>query len=168
MTVQSMLIGEGFVGSGANAAHVNVVIGHRDGPVGTAWATSLATPRQGFVPFVAVAQPGVPIVPMTLFVNKAEIANELHGNLTWGAAQAGLAAGTGLAHERSLFATNVNDLVMIAAMWINPSANNEEEVFANNRDAAASAIEMAFSGGPASADAMAAMLNPANPYFRIS
>ena len=54
-----MKIGEGFVGSGANAAHINIVLGLRDGPVGTAWATALATPREGHVPFVAVAQPNV-------------------------------------------------------------------------------------------------------------
>ena len=36
-----MLIGESFVGDGVNAAHINVVLGRRDGPVGTAWATAL-------------------------------------------------------------------------------------------------------------------------------
>ena len=38
-----MFIGESFVGDGVNAAHINVVLGRRDGPVGTAWATALAT-----------------------------------------------------------------------------------------------------------------------------
>ena len=98
-----MKIGEGFVGSGSNAAHINVVLGLRDGPVGTAWATALATPREGHVPFVAVAQPNIPVVPFTLFVNKAAIANDVHGQLTWGGAQAGVAAGVGLAHQQSLF-----------------------------------------------------------------
>ncbi len=41
-----MLIGESFVGEGAEAAHVNTVLGHRDGPVGVAWATALATLRR--------------------------------------------------------------------------------------------------------------------------
>jgi 5,6,7,8-tetrahydromethanopterin hydro-lyase len=42
-----MLIGESFVGDGAEAAHVNTVLGRRDGPVGVARATALATPRPG-------------------------------------------------------------------------------------------------------------------------
>jgi 5,6,7,8-tetrahydromethanopterin hydro-lyase len=42
-----MLIGESFIGEGAHVAHVNTVLGHRDGPVGTAWATALATPAPG-------------------------------------------------------------------------------------------------------------------------
>ncbi len=35
-----MLIGESFIGDGADAAHVNTVLGRRDGPAGAAWATA--------------------------------------------------------------------------------------------------------------------------------
>ncbi|MGH7288852.1 MAG: formaldehyde-activating enzyme, partial [Myxococcota bacterium] len=78
-------IGEAFVGEGAEAAHLNTVLGPRDGPVGTAWATALATPSTGHAPFVAVVRPGLPAKPLTLFVNKAAIAGEAHARLTWGA-----------------------------------------------------------------------------------
>ena len=54
-----MRIGESFIGEGANAAHVNTVLGDRDGPVGAAWATALATPRPGHTAFVAVLVPGL-------------------------------------------------------------------------------------------------------------
>ena len=82
-----MRIGESFVGEGGNAAHVNTVLGDRDGTVGVAWATALATPRPGHTPFVAVLVPGTPVKPLTLFVNKATIDGPEHGTLTWGAAQ---------------------------------------------------------------------------------
>ena len=166
-----MKIGEGFVGEGANAAHINVVLGLRDGPVGTAWATALATPREGHVPFVAVAQPNIPVVPFTLFVNKAAIANDRHGELTWGAAQAGVAAGVGLAHQAWMFDGNpeyVDSLVLIVAVWVNPSADNEEVIFANNRDATFAALQQARDAGPDIAQALAAMANPSNPYFRTT
>lgn len=39
----AVLIGESFIGEGAEAAHISVVLGHRSGPVGTAWATAHAT-----------------------------------------------------------------------------------------------------------------------------
>jgi 5,6,7,8-tetrahydromethanopterin hydro-lyase len=48
---------ESFAGSSANAAHINVIVGPRSGPVGSAWARSLATPRIGYIPFVAVLAP---------------------------------------------------------------------------------------------------------------
>ena len=37
-----MQIGEGFSGDGVNAAHINSMLGAKDGPVGVAWATALA------------------------------------------------------------------------------------------------------------------------------
>jgi 5,6,7,8-tetrahydromethanopterin hydro-lyase len=160
-----MLIGEGFSGDGVNAAHVNIVMGPRNGPVGTAWATALATPSIGHVPFVAVAAPGVPIQPFTLFVNKAAIENDQHGQLTWGAAQAGLAAGMGTAYKNFAFRGR-EDFVVIAAMWVNPAADNEESVFNNNRDATVAAIAMCSSPAQASAADIEAMLSPSNPYFR--
>ncbi len=163
-----MKIGEGFVGDGSNAAHINIVLGPRDGPVGTAWATALATPREGHVPFVAVAQPNIPVVPFTLFVNKAAIATDRHGELTWGSGQAGVAAGIGLAHQASLFDENVDSLVLIVAVWVNPSADNEELVFVNNRDATFVALQQARDGGPDVGQALAAMANPSNPYFRTT
>src|SRR5205085_4176327 len=88
-----MQLGESFAGDGVNAAHVNTVVGPREGAVGTAWATALATPSDGHAPFVAVLQPNLPVKPFTLFVNKARIASDAHAQLTWGAAQAGVAAG---------------------------------------------------------------------------
>ena len=94
---RSVLIGESFVGEGAEAAHINTVLGGRDGPVGTAWATARAMPRPGHSAFVTVLRPNLPVKALTLFVNKAAIAGEQHGNLTWGAAQAGVAGAPAVA-----------------------------------------------------------------------
>ncbi len=77
-------IGESFVGEGAHAAHINTVLGHRDGPAGTAWATALATPSAGHVPFVAVLRPSLPVKPLTLFVTKSAPESDAHGLLIWG------------------------------------------------------------------------------------
>lgn len=75
-----VLIGESLVGDGAEVVHINTVLGDRDGPVGTAWATALAMPRPGHSTFVAVLQPNLPVKPLTLFVNKAAIAGAVHQN----------------------------------------------------------------------------------------
>ena len=85
--------GEAFAGSGKEAAHLNTVLGEKGGPVEVAWNTALATPREGHAGFVVVAQPNMPVQPMTLFVNKAMIASTNHATLTWGAAQLGVASG---------------------------------------------------------------------------
>ena len=164
-----MSIGEGFVGEGVDAAHVNTALGRREGPVGVAWATALATPREGHVPFVAVVRPGLAALPMTLFVNKAPIGAGRHGDLTWGAAQAGVAAGVADAVAEGVIARSaVPDLVLIAAVWVNPAAADEEAVYANNRAATLAALRNASAGLPALDDVLAAREAPVNPFFRRS
>jgi 5,6,7,8-tetrahydromethanopterin hydro-lyase len=167
--MDEMLIGEGFVGAGVDAAHVNTVLGPREGPVATAWATALATPRAGHVPFVAVVRPGLAVKPFTLFVNKAAIGSERHGQLTWGAAQAGVAGGVADAvAEGAIMRTAADDLLLIAAVWVDPAATDEEAVYRNNRAATFAALRNATAGLPALADVLAARETPANPFFRRS
>jgi 5,6,7,8-tetrahydromethanopterin hydro-lyase len=165
--MSGLMIGESFVGDGADAAHVNVVLGPREGPAGTAWATALATPRAGHVPFVAVAQPGLAVQPPTLFVNKAAIEPGRHADLTWGAAQAGVAAGVSDAViEGIIDAGDVAGLVLIAAVWVNPAAGDEQSVFANNREATLTALRNARDGAPPVDEVLAARDDPWNPFFR--
>jgi 5,6,7,8-tetrahydromethanopterin hydro-lyase len=159
-----MQLGEGFVGDGPNAAHVNTMLGPKDGPVGIAWATALATPRAGHTPFVVVLKPNVPVKPMTLFVNKATVAddNEMHARLTWGAAQAGVAAGVASALRDQVVDP---DDVLVAAVWVNPAADDEEAVYANNAAATLSALRAGRAGEPTTQAVLDAG-EPANPYFR--
>ena len=159
-------LGEAFVGSGAEAAHINTVLGRRDGPVGTAWATALATPSTGHAPFVAVVQPGLPAKPLTLFVNKAAIAGERHARLTWGAAQAGVASGVADAvADGSIASGDVDRLALICAVWVDPDAADAQAVYANNRAATRAALENGHRRRPLLSDVLAARSNPWNPFF---
>lgn len=116
---------------------------------------------------MAVAQPGIPVKPMTLFVNKAAMESDQHGNFTWGAAQAGLAAGIADAVREGIIpSSEVDDLVLIAAVWVNPSAHDEEEVFANQRQAAYEALSRGAASEPTVEQFLAAADNVANPFFR--
>ncbi|MEV0210033.1 formaldehyde-activating enzyme [Streptomyces sp. NPDC050788] len=164
------LIGESFVGDGANAAHTNVVIGRKGGPVETAWATALATPSAGHVPFMTVVRPSVPVKPLTLFVNKAAASGELHERATWGSAQAGLAQGVLDAVAAGLLpAEEADDLLIIAAVWVNPAVDDLDVSFRNQREAAHGAIRAAVTGTPSVADALdAAKAGPANPFYAPS
>jgi 5,6,7,8-tetrahydromethanopterin hydro-lyase len=159
--------GEAHAGHGAEAAHVNTVFGQRLGPVGTAWATALATPSAGHVPFVVVHSPNLPVAPFTLFVNKAAIANDRHATLTWGAAQAGVAAGVVDALRADLFQLleHISAYALIVAVWVDPTAEDEEAVFVNNRNAVLEAVAMGRIGGPDVA-ALFAEGEPSNPFFR--
>lgn len=162
-----MYIGESFVGEGVNAAHVNVVLGPREGPVGAAWASAIAGPSAGHVPFMAVLQPGVPVKPVTVFINKATLHGEKHEALTWGAAQAGVALGV---QERLLDGTlpreSEDGWCVIAAVWVNPAADDADAVYANNHSAASAAVFAAMNRLPSLGDVRRAAERPWNAYFR--
>jgi len=161
------IFGESFVGAGPDAAHLNIVIGRRGSAVEQAWVGALAAPRAGHVPFVTVLRPSLPVKPLTLFVNKASIEGEAHGTLTWGAAQAGVAAGVATAvREGAIPHQDVDDLLIVAAVWVNPAADDEELVFANNRESTIGAIRNAVAAEPGVDAVIAAADEPANPYFR--
>jgi len=161
-----MLIGESYIGEGAEAAHVNIVLGERSGPVGAAWATALATPSAGHAPFVAVVVPGIPVKPLTLFVNKAAIAGDEHGTLTWGAAQAGVAGGVADAvSEGILSEADADQSLIIAAVWVNPAARDADQVYTNNRTATREALRAGVAGTPQLAEVLAARHRPFNPFY---
>lgn len=162
-----MELGESFVGDGPEAAHVNTILGSRGGPAGQAWATALATPRQGHAAFVVVLQPGLPVQPFTLFVNKASIAGDEHARMTWGPAQAGVAAGVADAvHAGVITADDAIDLALITAVWVDPAAADAEAVFANNRQAVTAALAAGRAGLPAPADVVDQRDRAWNPFFR--
>lgn len=159
-------LGEAFAGSGPEAAHVNSVLGAKGGPVEAAWTTALATPSQGHVPFVAVVGPNLPVKPMTLFVNKATIAGDEHAALTWGPAQAGVAAGVLQAVRDAIIGrSEVDRLLLVMAVWVSPGARDPLAVFVNNRAATFEALRCGAAGEPALDTVLAAADQPYNAYF---
>lgn len=160
-------IGEAFVGDGVDAAHVNTVLGPYGSPVETAWVTALATPRQGYAPFVTVLAPNLPVKPLTLFVTKADVRGDDHGALVWGAAQAGVAGGVADAVADGIIPRGeVDDLLLVAAVWVSWDAQDADAVHTNNRAATREALARGADGAPSIDDVLARRDSPWNPYFR--
>lgn len=166
MATSSVQIGESFIGAGANAAHINTVLGDRSGPVGTAWATALATPSAGHVPFMAVLSPGVPVKPPTLFVTKAAPADDGHGVMIWGPAQAGVAGGVADAVADGVVPKALLDGgALVVAVWVNPAADDADEVYRNNREATLTALTNGARGLPTVDEVLAARDHLHNPFY---
>jgi 5,6,7,8-tetrahydromethanopterin hydro-lyase len=160
------LMGEAFAGSGVNAAHINIVIGRKGGPVETAWTTSLAMPRAGHIAFLTVLRPNLPVKPMTLFVNKADLRGDTHSQLTWGPAQAGVAAGVTQAVADGLIpADAADDVLSIVAVWVDWAADDAAMVFANNKAATHEAIGAAVRLEPRVEDVVAEVGHPWNASY---
>ena len=152
---------------GADAAHVNTILGSKGSPVEMAFATALATPRPGHVAFLTVIRPGLPVKPFTLFVNKAELSSPRHSQLTWGAAQAGVASGVLAAVAGGDIAREeVDDLLLIAAVWVDPQAEEEAAVYEHNRQATRQALINGSRRLPSLDDLLAVADAPKNPFYQ--
>ena len=161
-----MYIGEGFEGNGVNASHINIMIGPRDGVVGQAFSSSLASPSQGHCPFMVVVKPNGPNKPMTLYVNKAEISGELHGNATWGASQAAIAKAVAEALLEGILPPEAEDQwCIVTANWVNPACDNLDEVYRNNYRACRQAIHAAMNRLPNRSQLADALPQLANPFY---
>ena len=115
---------------------------------------------------MVVLQPGVPVKPMTAFINKADLRGEQHENMTWGPAQAGVAKGVQeCLLEGTLPAEAENDWCVIAAVWVNWSAHDADEVFANNYAAAKAAVSAAVRLEPAKSVIEKAVKAVSNPFY---
>ena len=69
----SMFVGESLVGEGNEIAHIDLMIGSKDGPVGTAFANALATQSSGHSNLLAVLAPNVAVKPSTVMITKVTI-----------------------------------------------------------------------------------------------
>ncbi len=152
---------------GADAAHVNTILGSKGGPVEVAFATALATPRPGHVAFLTVIRPGLPVKPFTLFVNKAELSSPRHSQLTWGAAQAGVASGVlGAVANGVITREEVDDLLLIAAVWVDPQGEEETAVYEHNRQATQQALINGARRLPSLDDLLSVAETPKNPFYQ--
>src|SRR5437763_16957743 len=69
----SMFIGEALVGEGNEVAHIDLLIGSKDGPVGAAFANALANQKQGHSSLLAVLAPNLVCKPATVLITKVTI-----------------------------------------------------------------------------------------------
>lgn len=144
-------IGEAWSGEAPNGSHINVVLGRRGSPTAAAIVAALASPRPGHLPFLACLELGSAIRPRTVVVNKATIEGDLHGRITWGAAQLGIAQGVmDAVAEGLLDPAQADDMVLLVPVWVDPAAEDETAVRAANRKATRDALADAVA--PASED----------------
>jgi 5,6,7,8-tetrahydromethanopterin hydro-lyase len=148
-TVLKSMVGEALVGSGPEIAHIDLVIGPRGGPVETAFINSLAMPRQGHTPLLAVLEPNLQPKPVTLLVNKVTIKNVSQAALMFGPAQAAVAkAVMDCVSEKILPEEQAEDIFIIVSVFIEWDAKDKDKIYEYNYEATKLAIKRALEGSP--------------------
>ena len=87
----SIMVGESLVGDGNEVAHIDLMIGRKDGPVGIAFANRLAAQTAGHNGLLAVLEPNLPAKPDTVMFNKVTIKGATQAVQMFGPAQMAVA-----------------------------------------------------------------------------
>ncbi|MCK4933847.1 4-hydroxy-tetrahydrodipicolinate synthase, partial [Candidatus Bathyarchaeota archaeon] len=142
-------IGEALAGKDSEVAHIDLMIGEKEGPVGEAYARAKANPTPGHEPLVAILEPNVVVKPITLMVPTVTIKNMRQASMVYGPAQAAIAKAVADNLEDGVIPKeNAEDLIIIANVFVHPSAINRHRVYINNYKAMRHAIRRAIEGRP--------------------
>lgn len=148
----SMLIGEGLVIEGsdlANVAHIDLLIGPKDGPVGTAFACALANQSAGHTNLLAVVSPNLVCKPATVMITKVTLKGSKQVMQMFGPAQAAVArAVVDSVVEGVIPKAKAEDYVIVCGVFIAGNADSNAKIYKNNYEATKLAIKCAMKGLP--------------------
>ena len=144
-----LLVGEALAGQGAEVAHIDLLIGKKDGPVGEAFAHAKATPTPGHEPLLAILEPNLSIKPVTLIVPTVTITGMRQASMVYGPAQTAVAkAVVDSVADGTIPKEAVDDLIIIANVFVHPTALDRQRVYINNYKAMRHAIRKTTEGRP--------------------
>jgi 5,6,7,8-tetrahydromethanopterin hydro-lyase len=145
----SMYVGEALDGDGNEIAHIDLLIGSKDGPVGAAFANALARQSEGHSNLLAVLTPNLAVKPATVMVTKVTIKGAKQAVQMFGPAQAGVAkAVADSVAEGIIPAKDADNLVIVCGVFIHWQAEDNKKIYQYNYNATKMAIANAMSGKP--------------------
>jgi 5,6,7,8-tetrahydromethanopterin hydro-lyase len=162
----TMYIGEALDGDGNEIAHIDLMIGDKDGPVGHAFANALARQSKGHSNLLAVLTPNLAVKPATVLITKVSIQGAKQAVQMFGPAQAAVAKAVADSVEAGVIPKNkCEDLVIVCGVFIHWEANDDKKIYEYNYKATKMAIANAMQGKP-TADEMIAGKEAAKHPFR--
>ncbi len=159
--------GEALVGEGNEVAHIDLIIGDKDGPAGVGFAFGLAHQTHGHTKLYAVLTPNLPAKPFTLIVPKVTIENMKQAEQIFGPAQYAVAkAVVDSVAEGVIPKDIVDDVVIIVGVFIHPAAKDSDKIYQYNYEAVKQAIKRAMEGEPRIDDILAQKDKVTHPFYQ--
>jgi 5,6,7,8-tetrahydromethanopterin hydro-lyase len=144
-----MFIGEALFGDGNEVAHIDLLIGTKDGPVGHAFASALASQTHGHSNLLAVLTPNLICKPATVLITKVTIKGAKQAVQMFGPAQAAVArAVADSVAEGVIPAQQADDLVIVCGVFIHWDASDDTKIYQYNYEATKLSIQRAMRGEP--------------------
>ena len=143
------LIGESLLGEGNEVAHIDLMIGDKNGPIGQAFANGMTQLSAGHTPVLAVIRPNLPPKPHTLIVPKVTIKNMEDTGKIFGPAQAAVAKAIADSAEEGVIPANkLDSWVIICSVFIHPKATDFRKIYQYNYGATKMALKRALKQYP--------------------
>lgn len=157
----SMFIGEALVGEGNEIAHIDLIIGGKDGPAGNAFANALARQSEGHSNLLAVITPNLAVKPATVMVTKVTIKGAKQAVQMFGPAQAAVAKAVADSVAAGIIPKQkCEDYVIICGVFIHWEAKDSDKIYQYNYEATKLAIANAMQGKPSVEEMLAGKDKP--------
>src|SRR5690606_24054088 len=161
----SMYIGEALVGEGNEIAHIDLLIGSKDGPVGNAFANALARQSEGHSNLLAVLTPNLAVKPSTVMITKVTIKGAKQATQMFGPAQAAVAKAVADSVADGVIPKDqAEDLVIVAGVFIHWQAEDDKKIYQYNYEATKMAIANALQSKPSVDEMLAGKESAAHPF----
>jgi 5,6,7,8-tetrahydromethanopterin hydro-lyase len=145
----SIFIGEALHGDGNEVAHIDLLIGPKTGPVGTAFANALADQKQGHSSLLAVLAPNLICKPATVLITKVTIKGAKQVSQMFGPAQAAVAKAVADSVAAGVISKQqAEDYVIVCGVFIKWDASDDTKIYENNYEATKLSIARAMKGEP--------------------
>ena len=162
---RTLSVGESLVGDGNEVAHIDLLIGSKDGPVGEAFAGALLNQKEGHTNLLAVVAPNLPAKPDTIMANKVTLKGEKQVGQMFGPAQAAVArAVVDSVRDGVIPEGEVDDLCIIVGVFIHWLAEDDKKIFDWNYQATKESIARAMAGEPAASTVIEQAAEARHPF----
>ncbi|MGH7202466.1 MAG: formaldehyde-activating enzyme [Planctomycetaceae bacterium] len=164
----SMHIGEALVGEGNEVAHIDLLIGDKNGPVGVAFANALADQKAGHSNLLAVLEPNLAVKPATVLVTKVTIKGAKQAVQMFGPAQFAVAKAVADCVQSGVIPKDqTENLVIIAGVFIHWEADDDKKIYQYNYEATKLAIERALRDEPSTSEMLAKKDTAKHPFSGV-
>jgi bifunctional enzyme Fae/Hps len=144
-----LLIGEALIGEEPELAHVDIIIGDKNGPAGLAFAAGFTQLSAGHTPLLSVIRPNLLTKPATLIVPKVTVHDMDDAAKIFGPAQTAVARAIADALDEDIIPKDEADnLVVVASVFIHPEAEDYSKIYRYNYGATKLAVQRAMEGFP--------------------
>src|SRR5437868_10159118 len=130
-------------------AHIDLLIGNKEGPVGVAFANALGNQSRGHSNLLAVLTPNLICKPATVLITKVTIKGAGQAVQMFGPAQAAVAkAVADSVAEGIIPKSEAENLVIVCGVFIHWEAKDNAKIYQYNYEATKTSIKNAMRGEP--------------------